>query len=161
MSRIKTLKIIRRLSMETFEKELMPAEVSSKRVCIPSGNRHLFPKVGEKLVLQDTVTGDTYEAVIGSQYRLCMTEWYHRNVVMDGDKIKFSKDNGSIRVELLRPKKPIDDEVILSDNVGKQYGPISVIKLKHRPGKEPVYIIGETREMSVDEVESLRKRYER
>jgi len=91
--------------MEAIVKILQPAEIKSRRVCIPRDKQHLFPGIGEKLTLKDEQTGSVHEVVVGSQYRIRMPSWYEEhNGIQAGDTITFRQDNGSMSVSI-EPKR--------------------------------------------------------
>lgn len=138
--------------MELFRKELQPAEVKRRCVCVPRDKWHLFPKVGETVIIQDARDGSIYEVIVGSQYRLGMASWYRQHSeIGPGDEIVFRKENGNVRVDaarLIKPKK----EVSLPSLIGREIKGKKVIDVKHVAGKGTVLVIQETREMPVDEV---------
>ena len=138
--------------MEILRKQLRPAEVNRRCVCIPKQKWHLFPKVGQSLVILDSEAGCVYEVVVGSQYRLGMASWYREHdEVRPGDEIVFWKENGNMRVDVSRPKRHVR-EVSLPHLLGREIEGKKIIDIKHVAGKGTILVVEETREMSVDEI---------
>lgn len=87
--------------METMEKKLQPAEVKRHTFCIPKEKQSLFPGVGQKIAIVDEKTGFNYDVVVGSQYRLCLHEWFRDHPgIRAGDTVNLRKENGNFKVDL-------------------------------------------------------------
>ncbi len=94
--------------MEIITKELKPAEIKRRSVCIPKDKQYLLPGIGKKLNIKDELTGSTHNAVVGSQYRIQIPSWYEEHPgVHPGDKITFHYDNGAVRIDV-EPKRTIN-----------------------------------------------------
>ena len=91
--------------MEMIVKKLQAAEIKRRSICIPKDKQLLFPGIGEKLILNDELTGSIHETIIGSQYRIRMPSWYEEhNGVQAGDTITLRQDNGTLSVNI-EPKR--------------------------------------------------------
>ena len=87
--------------MEILRKELHPAEIKRRCVCVPKEKQPLFPKVGEKLDVKDNETASVHTVTVLSQYRLGMPSFYDEHKgIQAGDTIVFQLDNGGMSVSI-------------------------------------------------------------
>ena len=65
--------------MEILRKELKPAEVKRRCICVPKEKHSLFPQIGGKLQVTDESTQSIHNVIIGSQCRLSLSSWYQQH----------------------------------------------------------------------------------
>jgi len=89
-------------TMEMFRKKLQPAELESRRLCVPRSKWHFFGGVGNIITIKDGQDGSDCRVTVGSQYRLRMSDWYSRHKdVEPGDEIVFEQTDGTISVRVV------------------------------------------------------------
>lgn len=120
--------------MKLLTKKLGPAEVQCRCIVLPRDKKNLFPVPGVEF---DMVEGKaSHRARLDNQFRLRAPSWFrlHR-AVKAGDEVTFFKENGAIRLSLLRSfSKPDSEtfdwahEVLEAIRDGEIHGVITVNK---------------------------------
>ena len=84
------------VAVEIFRKVLQPAEVKSHRICLPQSKGVFFGDVGDAISIRDGHGGPDCPAIVGSQYRLIMREWYARHKdIESGNGVIFEQIGGT------------------------------------------------------------------
>ena len=87
--------------MKILTKKLGKGEINWKGVVIPRSKKELFPVPGVEFDLLDGKS--VYKAKMDVQSRLRAPDWFkqHRNL-KPGDEITFLKENGKMKITLLK-----------------------------------------------------------
>lgn len=87
--------------MKILTKRLGPAEVKCRCITIPSSKRTFFPAPGVEFDMSEGKA--THRGRLDNQFRLRAPSWFRQHqAVKAGDEVTFLKENGFMRISLLR-----------------------------------------------------------